>query len=156
MNDQFKAINEQFIAQAQEFLKASQNIQMPSDIPMMNGDAMEEARKSYAKLETLSKDVTKAMEQVSNTAQKSSLVLNDKITDNIKENSDAIMELVSEISSAKSVQEALQIQTAFVQSQVSKASEQSQELYELGSKMAKDASDQWSKAATKAMNTAKK
>jgi len=156
MNDQLKAINEQFAKQAQEFLKSAQGIQMPTDITSMSGDAVKQARESYAKLESVSKEITKAMEQVSNTAQKSSLILSDKITDNVKENTDAVMEAVNKIASAQSIPDAISAQSEFIQSQVTKAGEQSKELFELGSKVAKDAADQWSKAASKAMNTAKK
>ena len=79
MNDQFKAMNEQFAKQAQEFLQSAQGIQMPTDIQSMSGDAVEQARESYAKLEVLSQEIKEAMEQVSQTAQKSSLILSDKI-----------------------------------------------------------------------------
>lgn len=156
MNDQFKAINEQFAAQAQEFLKSAQGIKMPTDIQGMSGDAVKQARESYAQLETISKEITKAMEQVSTTAQKSSLVLSDKITDNVKENTDAVMQAVTKITAAKSIPEAITAQTEFVQAQMTKAGEQSKELYELSTKVAQDAADQFNKAATKAMNTSKK
>ena len=156
MNDQFKAMNDQFTKQAQEFLKSAQGIQMPTDIQGLSGDTLKQARESYAKLEAVSKEITKAMEQVSTTAQKSSLVLSDKITDNVKENTDAVMEAVGKIASAKSLPEAISAQTEFVQAQMAKAGEQSKELYELGSKVAKDAADQINKATTKAMNNAGK
>ena len=156
MNDQFKAMNEQFAKQAQEFLQSAQGIQMPTDIQSMSGDAVEQARESYAKLEVLSQEIKEAMEQVSQTAQKSSLILSDKITDNLQENTDAVMAAVNKISSAQSLPEAIAAQTEFVQAQVAKAGEQSKELYQLGTKVAKDAADQWSKAANKAMKPSKK
>ena len=156
MNDQFKAMNDQFAKQAQDFMKAAQGIQMPTNIQSMNGDAVKQARESYARPEVISRDITKAMEEVSTTAQKSSLILSDKVTNNLKENTEAVMEAVNKIASAQSLPEAIAAQTEFVQSQMAKAGEQSKVLYELGSKVAKDAADQWSKAATKAMTAVKK
>lgn len=156
MKEQFNTMNEQFAKQAEEFLKAARKVQLPDNIQAMSEEAIATARATYEKLDEISKEINKAMEKVSGTAQKGSMILSDKITDNIKENTDAVMAAVTQIANAKSIPQAAKVQSDFIQAQLNKAAQQGSELYELGAKLTKDATDQWSKAAASAMDLGKR
>lgn len=156
MNDQINAMNQQFIKQAAELLKSAQTAKLPNKLQAMSEENIAKARETFENLEDVSKAVSKAMEKVSGTAQKGTLILNDKITNNVKENADAVMAAVTAIANAKSIPEAAKIQTDFIQSLFAKASLQTKELYELNAKIAKDTTDQFSKVAAKAKKSTKK
>ncbi len=156
MNDQVKNINDQFAKQAEEMMKALKDVKMPENIQAATEENITKTREVYEKASVVAKDTGKAIEGLSDTAQKGAKQISDKIMTNIEGNTEAAFKAAAAVAKARSLPEAAKLNTDFFQQQIAIANEQSKELYEMASKLAKKNADAWNSTAAKTFEQLKK
>lgn len=134
MNDQLKAVNEQFTAAAEEFFKNAKGLETPQEIKAMMLEGIERSKEAYEKFSDSASDASKEYEALVSKAQKSTKKITDKVTQNSKKNTDAVIENFKALLSCGDVTEALKLQTEFVQGQLEAVQKQNSEIVELSKK----------------------
>ena len=148
-------MNQQFMKQAEEMMRAAQAAQMPEGIQAMTEDGLAKSRAAYKNMTVAAKDAGAAMENVTTVAQKGAKTLGEKMFANMSANAEAMFAAAAAMAKSKSLPEAAKIQADFMQRQFAKAGEQSKEFYELSTKVAKETVDTVNKTATKTMDKMK-
>jgi hypothetical protein len=82
--------------------------------------------------------------------------IGEKVLRNTEVNTEAAFEAAQAIARAKTVPEAMRLQTSFIQQQFAAAGAQSKELFELSAKVAQQTIETMSSAATKTFEQLKK
>ncbi len=82
--------------------------------------------------------------------------IGEKVLRNTEINTEAVFDAAQAIARAKTIPEAVRLQTSFVQQQLAAASAQSKELFELSAKVAQQTFETMNVAATKTFEQLKK
>ncbi|AMN54898.1 MULTISPECIES: phasin [Stappiaceae] len=114
------------------------------EVPAMFREAtekgIENAREAYAKVKNAAEDATDLMEDTFETSRQGVVEFNHKAVDAAKANADATFTFVKDIMSAKSLAEAIELQSTFARQQFDALSAQSKEMHELATKLGTDVS----------------
>ena len=114
------------------------------EVPAMFREAtekgIENAREAYAKVKNAAEDATDLMEDTFETSRQGVVEFNHKAVDAAKANADATFTFVKDIMSAKSLAEAIELQSTFARQQFDALSAQSKDLHELATKFGTDVS----------------
>lgn len=145
-----------FTKQTQEFFEAAKDARIPEQVQTMAEDSVSKARETYGKLNTAAKDSAKVFEDVFLTAQAGAKSIGDKVLKNTEANTEAVFDAAEALARAKTLPEFIQLQTAFIQQQVTAAGAQSKELFELSTKVAQKTFESMNSAATKTFDQMKK
>ena len=129
-------MNDQFVRQTEEILHAVKTARIPENIKVLAEESVEKSREAFDKLQTVSKDGSKALDTVMTTAQTGARSISHTVLRNIERNAEAVFDAASEMARAKTVPEAIQIQASFVQQQMTASVQQTQELMDLSAKFA--------------------
>jgi len=156
MNDQVKAINDQFAKQAEEMMKAMKDVKLPGNMAATTEENITKTREVYEKVTVVAKDTGKAIEGISDTAQKGAKKISDKIMTNLEDNTEAVFKAAAAVAKAKSLPEAAKLHTDFFQQQFAIANAQTKELFEMTSKLAKKNAEAWNSTAANTMDQLKK
>lgn len=149
-------MNNQFVRQTEEMLHAVKTARIPENIKVLTEESVEKSREAFDKLQTVSKDGSKALNTVMTTAQAGARSISETVFRNIERNADAAFDAASEMARAKTVPEAIQIQASFVQQQMTASVQQTQELMDLSAKLAQQMFETMNAATLKTFEQFKK
>lgn len=149
-------MNEQFTRQAQDMFKAAQNGRIPENFQAMAEDGVAKTREAYQKLNTAAKDSAKVVEEVVLAAQAGAKAIGDKVLHNTAVNTEAAFDAAQAIARARSIPEAARLQADFMQQQLAIAGEQTKELFELSTKVARQTLESMNVAASKSLDQFKR
>lgn len=130
-----------------------QKFEIPDTVREMAEQHVERARRTYETMKNAAEEATDMMEDAYETARQGFVDLNMKAIDNAKANSDRAFAFAKEFVSAKSMSEAVELQTKFAREQFESLSSQIKEMQELATKVASESSapmkDAWEKTQEK-------
>lgn len=112
------------------------NVEVPAVVREFAEKSVAQAKDAYAKFKTAAEEATDALEDAYETSRKGVLDLNIQALDAAKTNTDATFAFFKEFLAAKSVSEALELQTAFASKQFEALSTQAKGFQELATKLA--------------------
>ena len=149
-------MNNQLVRQTEEMLHAVRAARIPENIKVLAEESVEKSREAFDKLQTVSKDSSKALETVMTTAQTGARSITETLLRNMERNAEAVFDAASEMARAKTVPEAIQIQASFVQQQMTASVQQTQELMDLLAKLAQQMFETMNAATLKTFQQFKK
>lgn len=145
-----------FTRQTQDFLAAAKDARIPEAVQAFAEDGVSKAREAYGKMNSVAKDGAKVLEEVMVAAHAGAKSIGEKVLRNTEVNTEAAFEAAHAIARAKTLPEAVRLQTSFVQQQLAAAGAQSRELFELSAKVAQQTLETMSTVATKTFEQMKK
>ncbi|WP_298820966.1 phasin [uncultured Roseibium sp.] len=119
---------------------AMPNMEVPVAFREATEKGIENAREAYAKVKTAAEDATDLMEDTFETSRQGVVEFNHKAVDAAKANTDAAFTFVKDIMSAKTVAEAIELQSSFARQQFDAMSAQTKEMQDLATKLGTDVS----------------
>jgi hypothetical protein len=149
-------MTDQFTRQAQDMFAAAKDARIPENVQAMAEDTVAKSREAYAKMTAMTKDSTKAMEDTMVTMTAGAKSFGEKIIRNTEVNTEAVFDAAQAIARAKTLPEAIRLQTSFLQQQFQVAGAQAKELFELSTKLGQQSMETVTQASTKAFEQAKK
>lgn len=149
-------MNDQFTRQAQEMLSAAKDARIPENIQAIAEDSVNKTREVYEKLNTVTKDGVKVVEDVMVAAHAGAKTIGEKVLRNTEVNTEAAFDAAQAIARAKTIPEAIRLQTTFMQQQMAVAGAQTKELFELSAKVAQQTFETVNSATSKAFEQMKK
>jgi len=145
-----------FSRQTQEFLTAAKDARIPETVQAFAEDSVSKAREAYGKFNTVAKDGVKVLEDAMVAAHAGAKSIGEKVLRNSEVNTEAAFEAAQAIARAKTVPEAMRLQTSFLQQQFAAAGAQSKELFELSAKVTQQTLETMNTLATKSFEQLKK
>ena len=115
-------------------------MEVPAAFREATEKGIESAREAYAKVKTAAEDATDLMEDTFETSRQGVVEFNHKAVDAAKTNADATFNFIKDIMSAKTVAEAIELQSTFARQQFDALSAQTREMQELATKLGTDVS----------------
>ena len=149
-------MNDQFTRQTQEMFAAAKDARIPENVQAIAEEGVAKTREAYEKINTVTKDGVKVFEDVVVAAHAGAKTIGEKVLRNTEVNAEAAFDAAQAIARAKTVPEAIRLQTTFVQQQLAVAGAQTKELFELSAQVAQQTVDTVNTAATKAFDQIKK
>ena len=149
-------MNEQMKRQAEQFMNAAKDARIPDNVQAFAADSVAKSREAYDKLTAAAKDQAKVAEEMLLATQAGAKVIGTKMLDNATSNTTAAFDVAQAMTRAKTLPEAFQLQTAFMQHQMALAGAQTKELLELSTRVAQQAFETMNTAATKSFDQMKK
>ena len=124
-------MNEQFARQVHDMFEAVKDARIPDHLRSTIEDSVDKTRASYEKIAVSAKGSVKALEEAMAVAQFGAKKIGERILRNADANAEAIFAAAHAMARAKTLPEAAQLYTSFVQEQVNLAGTQTKELVEL-------------------------
>ncbi len=149
MNDQIKQKTEQFMNDAKEG-------RIPENVQTFAKEGVEKTREAYDRFSSLAKDQAKVSEDILKATQDGAKAISSKLFDNAAANTEAIFDVASSIARARSIPEAVRIQAEFFQKQMTTASSQTRELFELSTRVTQQTMEKVNTAATQSVDQMRK
>ena len=149
-------MNEQFTRQAQEMFKMGGNAQIPENIQQFAEDGVQRTREFYERMNDAAKDTSKVFEEMLLASHAGYKAIGEKMLHNTTVNTESAFDAAQAIAKAKTVPEALRLQTDFMQQQMAVASTQAKELMELSAKVSQQTFESLNQAASKSFEQMKK
>ena len=119
---------------------AMPQMEVPAAFREASEKGIENAREAYAKVKAAAEDATDLMEDTFETSRQGVVEFNHKAVDAAKSNADAAFSFFKDIMSAKSVAEAVELQSTFARQQFETLTAQTKDLQELATKLGTDVS----------------
>jgi hypothetical protein len=145
-------MNEQFLKQAEKLMK---DARLPENLQSFAQDSVAKSREAYTTIAAAAADQAKVVEAVAAEAQVGVRALSEKALTNFSRNTEAAFEAAEALTRVKSLPEAAKLQADFVQAQFAVMGAQTKEFLELSTKMAQQAFESMSGAATKSFEQSK-
>ena len=120
-------------------MKAPENFEVPAQVREMAEKGVEQARKAYDEFASAASEAVSKVETSAETVRTGAADLNKKALEATEESMNASFDLATNLVKAKDIQEVLELQTKYVQSQMQRFGEVARELGEAASKTAVDA-----------------
>jgi hypothetical protein len=149
-------MNADITRQTEEFLKAAREVRIPENVQSMIEDGVARGRKAVDGIAEATKSNVKVAEDVMSAVQAGAKAIGEKVIENTRCNTDAMLNATAEIIRAKSLPEAARLQGEFVRSQLTTAGTQTQELFQLYANVTRATLEQINAAAGKAFESARK
>lgn len=147
---------DQITRQTQEALAATTNVEVPAEIRSLAQDGVSKAREAYDNWTAATRTGGKALEEMVSVAQAASKTVTDKIVGNMLANTEVAFDVAEKIARAKTLTEAIAIQSKYAQGQVAIAGQQSKELFELSARVAQETAETLTGLATRSAEALKK
>jgi phasin len=147
-----KIMNDQFARQAQEMFNVAKDARIPENFQAFAEDSVSKTREVFSKFNSAAQDNVKAFEEVVLTSHAGAKSIGEKVLTNTAANTEAAFDAAQAISRAKTLPEAARLQADFMQQQMAAVTNQTKELFELSTKVAKQTFDTFNQAATKSMD----
>lgn len=147
-----------FARQAEDFLRSANDMRMPDSMQQLAEDSVAKTREACSKMTVAAQDAHRTLTEVTGLASEGARTIGEKVLANVAANTSAAFDAAEAMARSKTLPEALKVQTAFMQSQMTKAGEQTRELYELSTKLfqqtlaSMNAASSRSLASTKTVN----
>ncbi|MEP1931879.1 MAG: phasin [Roseibium sp.] len=119
---------------------AMPKMEVPAAFREVSEKGLENAREAYANVKSAAEDATDLMEDTFETSRQGVVEFNHKAVDAAKNNADAAFSFFKDIMSAKSVSEAVELQSTFARQQFETLTAQTKDLQELATKLGSDVS----------------
>ncbi len=155
MSDAFTRQVQDFTRQAQEMFTAGKDAKVPENMSAFAEDAVTKTRDAYHKMTSAAKDNAKVVEDVLLTTQAGAKSIGEKIIANTLANTEAAFDAAQQIARAKTFPEIARLQANYFQQQFAVAGTQTKELFELSTKVAKQAFETVGQATTKSFEQMK-
>jgi hypothetical protein len=149
-------MNEQFTRQVEEFFAVSDNVSIPDNVQSIVEDGVAKTRDAYLKISAVTKDGAKAFDEALKAAYAGTKTLAEKVQLNIEANTKAAFDGAQSISRARTLPEAVRLQSNYLQNQVVATSVQAKELCELSAKVVQQTFEAMSAAASKTFDELRK
>ena len=149
-------VNDQFTRQAQDMFNAAKDARIPENVQHLAEEGVAKTREAYQKINAVTKDGVKVMEDVMLTAHAGAKTISEKVMHNAMANTEAAFDAAQAISRCRSIPEAAKLQADFMQQQFAIAGAQTKEFFELSTKVARQTFETMSAAATKTFEQVKK
>lgn len=149
-------MNNDFARQAQDMLSAAKEARIPENVQAFAEESVAKSREAYTKMSTVAKDGVKVMEEVMLATHAGAKAIGEKVLHNTAVNTEAAFDAAQAIARAKTLPEAARLQANYFQQQFAAAGEQTKELFELSTKVAKQTFESINTAATKTLDQIKK
>ena len=149
-------VNEQIKRQAEQFMNAAKDARIPEQFQAMAEEGVNKSREAFDKISAAAKDQAKVAEDLMLASQAGARAIGAKIVDNTVNNTTAAFEAAQAIARAKTIPDATRLQAEFFQKQFALVGTQTQELFELSTRVAKQSFETVSSVATKSFEQVKK
>lgn len=149
-------MNNDFARQAQDMLSAAKEARIPENVQAFAEESVAKSREAYTKMSTVAKDGVKVLEEVMLATHAGAKAIGEKVLHNTAVNTEAAFDAAQAIARAKTLPEAARLQANYFQQQFAAAGEQTKELFELSTKVAKQTFESINTAATKTLDQIKK
>ena len=123
---------------------------MTASMRQATEQSIAQAQTAYDQIKASAEETTNTLEASFNTATKGSADFNRKILDAVRSNFDATFSFAQDLIGVKDAQEALDVQSKFVQAQYQAMTNQAQDITEFAGDIAKKAAQPIQENATKA------
>ena len=120
-------------------MKTPENFEVPTQVRDMAEKGVEQARKAFDEFVTAANDAAAKVEGSAETMRSGAADLNKKALAATEESLSASFDLATNLVKAKDLQEALELQTKYVQSQMQRFGEVARDMGEAATKAAADA-----------------
>ena len=148
-NEAFKAADKA----TDKFASALPGSDAPKMVREMAEQGISTARHMYENARNAAEEATDMMEDTYETARKSFTELNLKLIDQAQANTDRVFAFAKEVAGAKTVSEAVELQTKFAREQFEAFASQAREMQETAQKLASETSgpmkEAWERATQK-------
>lgn len=114
------------------------NMEVPAAFREATEKGVENAREAYAKIKTAAEDATDLMEDTFETSRQGVVEFNHKAVDAAKANADAAFSFMKDLMAAKSVAEAIELQSSYAREQFDALSTQTKDMQEFATKLSTD------------------
>ena len=149
-------MNEQFTRQAQDMFRAAQDTRIPESFQAMAEDGVSKSREAYQKIQTAAKDNVKVVEEVVIATQAGAKAIGEKVLHNTVLNTEAAFDAAQALSRARTLPEAARLQADFMQQQFAIAGNQTKELFELSTRIARQTIETVNAAAARSFDPFKR
>ena len=149
-------MNEQFTRQAQDMFRSAQNGKIPESMQAMAEDGVTKTREAYQKIQSATKDSAKVVEDIVLATQAGAKAIGEKVIQNTTANTEAVFDAAQAMARARSLPEAARLQADFMQQQMAIASAQTKELFEISTRMTRQAMESVNAAATRSFEQMKR
>ena len=139
----------EFTKQAEELIKAAREARIPDNVKAMAEEGVSHTKKAYDQLHSATRDHAAHTDTVLATVHAGGKTIADKLLSHSATNAEATFNAALQIVRAPSLPEAARLQAEFVQAQIATASSQTQELFQLSSKLATATMEHFQAAAGK-------
>ena len=139
----------EFTKQAEELLKAAREARIPDNVKAIAEESVSSSRKAFDQLQSATREHAAHADTVLSTVQAHGKTLADKLMAHSATNAEATFNAALQIVRAPTLPEAARLQAEFVQAQFAAATAQTQELFQLSSKVATSTMEQMQSAASK-------
>lgn len=119
---------------------AMPNVEIPGAAREFAEKSIEQARDAYAKVKTAAEEATDLLEDTFQTTRQGTIDFNAKALDAAKANTDATFQLFKDLMGAKSVAEAIELQSSFARTQFETFTAQAKDMQEFSTKFATELS----------------
>lgn len=149
-------MNEQFTRQAQEMFSAAKDARIPENMQAFAEDSVNKSREFYQKLNATAQENASAVEEFMLATHAGAKSVGEKFMENAAANTESVFDAAQAIARAKTLPEAARLQADFFQQQTAAATQQTKELFELSSTVAKQTFETMNKAAAASLEKMKK
>jgi hypothetical protein len=139
----------EFTKQAEDLLKAAREARIPDNVKAIAEDGLSKTKKAFETLHSATKEQAQHTETVMTNVQAGNKTLTEKILAHSASNAEATFDAALKIARAPTLPEAARLQAEFMQAHMATTSAQTQELFQLSSKMAATTLEQMQAATTK-------
>jgi len=149
-------MNDQIRRQAEQFMNAAKDARIPEQLQAMAEEGVNKSREAFDKISAAAKDQAKVAEDLVLATQAGARAIGARLVDNTVVNAEAVFDAAQAIARAKTLPEATRLQAEFMQKQFAAAGVQTQELFELSSRIARQTFECASSVATKSFEQARR
>lgn len=139
-------MNEQFTRQAQEMFSAAKDARIPENFQAFAEDSVSKSREFYQKLNATTQENVNAVEEFMLASHAGAKSVGEKVMQNVAANTESAFDAAQSIARAKTLPEAARLQADFFQQQTTIATQQTKDLFELSTKVAKQTFESLNKA----------
>jgi hypothetical protein len=150
------SVQEDFAKQAQDMFAAAKDAKIPENLQHFAEESVTKSREAFHKINAVAKDSAKTLEEVVLASTAGNKAISEKMFANTVLNTEALFDAAQAMAKAKTMPEAAQIQAKFFQQQMNVVGTQTKDLFELSTKVAKQAFESMNQAATKSFEQVKK
>ena len=143
----------EFTKQAEEMLKAAREARIPDNVKAIAEQSVSQTRKAFDQLQSATREHAAHTDTVLSTVQAHGKTFADKLMTHSTSNAEATFNAALKIVQAPTIPEAARLHAEFVQSQFAAATAQTQEMFQLSSKVATSTMEQFQAAASKMFST---
>jgi hypothetical protein len=142
-------MTDQWKREAKEMYLAAKNARVPENLSVLAEDVIAKSREAFDQFQSVSKDSTRSLETVLQTAQDGARTIGERVLRNIERNTELAFEAAEAMARAKTIPEILSVHSGFLQQQMTVSASQSSELLELSAKVTQQTMELMNAAALK-------